>query len=363
MSRPDDPVLWARELQRIESLRGSYAKRGNPDADVTLGIAVANVDQLRGIALRHLKRYPEAIAALSESSTRLQKTWTLAGCAQPSPPARCAELDDLRALTASLEANVRRDQNDPDGMGRALGSSVAFSRRTSTYRERLNAAVAGLFGLQAFKPGGALLLAEMKAAIDERDNPRLLSIVAAADAAYGRMFTAVSWNLQTRKMRENDPRDFVDNTGIGIGRRQKYGMTDPDEDHATFVTVMVEEELFIDQQQGAPSPERIKRGGYASADDYLKNIRITDYVRAEMAAGNFEPVVKYLNQAWMFGTLSSSQGLVCLDPPPKIRFDEVARRLRIAPAGTVSPVTVEVFSALDEASRFVAGHCHARPRR
>jgi hypothetical protein len=366
-AHPDDPVLWTRELKRLDDVRLRLASGGDPAGDVFTAMAISKNQQLRGIAFRHLKRYGEALDALSSSAKLLESTWTRQGCAHPKPKARCDELNDLRARTMTYVARVHTDQHDIVRADRALHDAVVLSRDASKYPHRLAGIVGDLVQQEAFARAASLVLAEIKNALDHRNEQRVSASARVASSLFNELFFWISWDRQTGKLRDGDPRDFVDNHGIGLGKSMKYGMTDPSEDQATFVTARFREEKILGpnaHRSKADLAGMAKADGFTSTEDLIKNAKLTEYVRREMADGNFEPVAKYVHSEYMDDRFYTSSGVIlaCREWSSPVTFAEIDRRLREAPAGTVPPSTIEILTAFERGTQFLKVHCRAKAR-
>jgi hypothetical protein len=166
---------------------------------------------------------------------------------------------------------------------------------------------------------------------------------AASDAAsraswvMARIFGTVSWDMQTRELRERDPRDFVDTHGIGLGKSVKYGMADPEEDKATFATM-----IYIMERGKARSPETDLIG----------------YVLAQLAIDNVEPALKYLCAQYSL-TLEGFSDESCTrtvpDPTQRVRAAlDLAERSRPA---LLQPHLARALAAIRAAEAFLTEQC------
>ena len=90
---------------------------------------------------------------------------------------------------------------------------------------------------------------------------------------YLQIFYSISWNLISDNEREGSPDDFVNNSTVGTGSN-KYGRRGPEEDFATFGTLLISE---CEGRNGTREP-----------------CALTRHVRAQMRKGNFVPAAKYL---------------------------------------------------------------------
>jgi hypothetical protein len=152
------------------------------------------------------------------------------------------------------------------------------------------------------------------------------------------IFGTVSWDVQRRELRERDPRDFVDTHGIGLGKSVKYGMADPEEDEATFTTM-----IYIMERDEARSPETDLIG----------------YVLAQLAIDNVEPALKYLcvQYALTLGGFRSDESCTRTVPDPTQRVRaalDLAERSRPAP---LRPHLARALSALRAAEAFLTEQC------
>lgn len=362
-SNPDDQLLWSRELNLLRQFRRELVAISNPTTEVLRGIALANNDELQGIALRHLKRYDEALEALSRSEQHFLALSTQQGCDSVHPGSRCADIAEGRERVQWFIMLVHTNVGDSRRADAVRSDMVARSRTTTHYEDRLRRSVLELVQRDAFGTASALIVSELQHAIDTRHDNQLKVAARVGESMLELFFNGISWTAQN-KLRDGDPRDFVDNTGIGIGRRAKYGMTDPDEDMATFFTAKVLEELVTLKVGGAEFlTSMTKKGGYGSIEELVQNARLTDYVRREMADGNFEPVAKnaYLEVDDTLYNLAG-QVLVCRERASSIPFAEVSRRLRQAPAGTVAATTSEILAGFGRLVRFRDTHCRLKAR-
>ena len=258
-------------------------------------------------------------------------------------------------MTFTYEANVREDVGDRAQMTFALKSRVAASRSTTRYREYLATSLAKLVSLDDFPDATSLLLGEIRYVSETRDDSLLKTVEEIGSSYSLALFKGISWKPDG-SMRDLDPRDFVDNIGIGIGRQVKYGMTDWDEDDATFATAQYMEDAMAKYSER--NLLRLAEGaGYTSVDELRANSRLGDYVRREMMDGNFEPVVKLLVHEQLDFQLKAGKGAECPKRPSDFSFAEVRRRLREAPAGTVSTTTQDILFSVQSLAESLNANC------
>ena len=357
---PSDSSLWSQELDRVNAMRTKINALQAPAEDSTVAGALANNDQLRGIALRHLKRYHEALAALAASDQSLSSLWAVHRCNAEHATDECQLIAQLRAMTFTYMANVHEDMGNHAEMSSALKNAVAASRSTDRYQEFLVTSMARLVHLDDFTDATSLLLDEINNVSGVR-NDRLVKVVEEAGTSYSlALFQGISWKPDGG-IRDADPRDFVDNTGIGLGRQFKYGMTDWAEDHATFATAMVTEELYAKAATNDLVSEA-KRAGYGSADELRTNLRVPDFVRRELLDSNFEPVAKFLviEQLNFTFQLRPKEGQACPKHSSQFPFTEIRRRLREAPAGTVATTTQDILFSVERLVESLQTNCRTR---
>ncbi|HEY6644267.1 hypothetical protein [Povalibacter sp.] len=341
------PAHWQHELDRAAAIRSQLEQGPLPDANRQV-LALANNDQIRGIALGHLRRYPEALEALASAQKSLAAVWEKSGCESASASATCRDAAHLRTITYSLRGSILEETGDRVRSRAAFRDAVITARSLDEFERSLLTCVRGMIAADAFGEAAELLATEITAANADGHKERLKTVRGVADSFVRSLSYGVSWTAEG-SLRGSDPRDFADNTGMGIGRQIKYGMTDQYEDDATFFTVMALEELM---STSPPDPQDLARmatdGGYASTNEFLESVRVAEYARREMLDGNFEPAAKYMViDLLTFAFDDKLEPPKCPAAPRVASFDVVRQRLLEAPAGTVAPTTVEILLAVE----------------
>jgi hypothetical protein len=177
------------------------------------------------------------------------------------------------------------------------------------------------------------LLAAGRETIALQDRTAEARLTAKLGNFYRRVFALISWMPgQDKIRRSSDPRDFVDISGIGLGRGMKYGMIDESEDFATFLTAW----LLGDHDRGNGTP--MLPGGL-TAETVKAETDMVGYVRAQMDECNFEPAAKYLYFRYlMFGCYGDHLGYSA-PGPGDVTDGEVIARMRGVPSQLIDGTT------------------------
>jgi len=354
---PGDQKLWntelARQIQRTEKL--SKQERESP-LDPKLKLTIANSYQSQGIALRHLKRYEEALSALTHSIdvlAQMEKNYECKSSSSELPI--CGNIYDGIRLTFIYFANVYYDLSEMRNTEKYLERALEVPSTFEDFRHTLSRLVSLYLKQDDFQSALNIVLTAIEDELEYKHTKEVVTLSEMASSIYLRLFYTISWIPGTSDLRENDPRDFADRSGIGIGSNVKYGMTDPEEDSATFATLFFLQEL-ANSNEGKEYP---KAWGYRSYDDLLKNTDIEAYIRSQLADRNLEPAAKYLYNKYIrynFGEVSGRPFSCPNEQPNSVTFTEV--RKAIETGGEAIPHwTRYVIDLLFEGEQFLRTYC------
>lgn len=195
-------------------------------------------------------------------------------------------------------------------------------------------------------------LAHIFTAVDigRSSNNEMLTQAAArlGDRLISTLFDSISWDPTTGGRRSDDPRDFADDNNIGIGRSSKYGMTNPDEDHATFATLVFMSETLKNNPEFVESEE-------VNPEEYA----LDSYIRTQIAEQNFEPAAKYLLTIYLDGGFSSALNLADPTCPSSKRnlvsFEEILTPLD--KSQSTDPHTILIIRLASAIKEFLEERC------
>jgi hypothetical protein len=368
MSHPDDKEVWGRELERLEGYGEALEKARAQDPGAGLvNLAIANNLQLQGIALRHLKRYDEALQRLTASDKVLQNLRVRQGCQTPVPRDICAQISDQSALLLSFFVNVYVDRKDDVNVSKYLKLELRSAQTPDDYARRASAVVFRYLLNNDYDRAvkGGLITFDEAAVL--KDAERLKTASDILDSVYLKVFSNISWR-PTGERRGGDPRDFVEDKGLAIGADYKYGMTSSDEDHATFITF-----LFFREEVAAMKRSDVfaTEAGYESWEALQRNVDIERYVRQQMREAKFELAAKYLYGTYInFGWAPEGDHLKCVGRTrgnQSITFAEVERQLAGVHLGKPNDNTRHMIELLRTGYDSIRSHCskpgteHGRP--
>jgi hypothetical protein len=205
------------------------------------------------------------------------------------------------------------------------------------------------------------VLAELERALSHSRKDSIVSAAAAANSICLQLFTNISWDPKTGERRSDDPRGFADEYGLGIGKPFKYGMTNAEEDSATFATVFVTQELFAAYKgQTKTDPAFLEHSGYGSWEQLEKNLDIETYVRAQLADNIFEAPAKYLYEKYLrygFVVTPESNFHCPIITKGDVTFAEVKDSLARTPASKVDANTRRMIEILESLYNWLGTHC------
>jgi hypothetical protein len=359
LEHPDDAEAWGRELEHLRNIGDFIATMLAVQSSPTLRMADCNNRMLIGNALRHLKRYEEALDQLRQTERSLGGLFDELACDASRPDPLCADVREHLAMTSSFVADIWIARDEPNQVGRALKRAAEVSAKTDGHSLHVRQLVVWQIHHEQTGEAARTVLNEVGAE-DRAAGDRAVRESAArlAEGFYGAVFDSISWRpgKDSEVSRDADPRDFFDMYGIGIGRSVKYGMTDSDEDSATFKTVFFVQELM------RASPNEDWLSGYSSMDEMRKNYDIDAYVRQQMSQGNFEPAAKYVYVRYVDGRFGAIEdGSVACRPAEEgwITFDDLRDQLEAVPALGVPPSTMQAIEAFDNAYSYLESRCRA----
>jgi tetratricopeptide (TPR) repeat protein len=343
MKNPTDKKIWEIELKRIDKVGQLLLEdKSIPNLQQYIReLAISNNYQLRGVALRHLERYPEALESLKKSIELLTKLDNLHKCHVTSmASSACTDILHQFDLTYSFFSNVYCDMKDETNEGIYLN-------------QRLK-----------------ILFLSIEKAIASKDYEYIEYNIKEVERLYSQLFYRISWISGTKELRMRDPRNFADSVGIGIGNEYKYGMTDPDEDEATFFTLLyLAEEVKMNGPEHFLKLKSFEDIGYTTIDDIRANTDIEKYIRDQMTNGNFVPAVKYLYCRYFFTfphyslTHKGHPRFECKkEVSTNVTFKEVAQKLNSVSLKTIDPATIQAFQMMNEGYEFSEKLCHNKGR-
>lgn len=343
---PNDEELWTLELERTKELDIYLLQsKGNPG---TIGLQLASNLQLQGKAFRHLKRYSEAIGALTTSQQALNKVEEQSRCTVSPHNSICNIIRIAYRLTYSLLVDVYYDLKDRNNAEKYLILELQYSYQS----DRFDPVFEELFSLyrnsEDLDKAANTILDQFHNALASKDWRRISVTAMIADEFYDLLFVRISWSLDSHTLREYDARDFADIYGIGIGKTFKYGMVSPDEDESTFLSLI----MLV---RGDMVPQSI----YNSEEVTKRNYDLPKYVREQMIEGNFEPAAKYLFITSMGGFLGNNKRLLfCPDTRRgDVSFNEVEEALMKAPTLMVSASTRNILELFYRGHIFLKTYC------
>jgi tetratricopeptide (TPR) repeat protein len=363
MRNPEDQELWAAELERQKGLYELLALRGRSrPRDPLLALATANNLQLQGIALRHLKRYDESLRMLSRSLDVLAALQGLQDCLSGRRSSVCDEIVRLRMMTWAYFANVYDDLQDSSNTERYRKLALSLAETEADYRNHLGNLTSFYLRSDDWEHAIQVVFEEITDAVAHKHKVKTHVAYSVAQSVYRQLAEGLSWERKTARRRSDDPRDFVDNWGLGIGRTFKYGMTNAHEDSATMVSLFHQQRQFgFDQQRGIVLTDSEKYlTGYSSDEEFRRNLDVEQYVRLQLADGHFEFAAKYLYYRDLNSAFIETEAghLRCFaESASATSFDEVIERMETVPILTVSDYTRRAIQLLTLGAEFVRMNC------
>jgi hypothetical protein len=363
---PEDPKLWTLELKRQQQLSFFFqGLKKKPDVDRNyLGLAIANNYHLKGISLRHLKRYDEALAEHSAALPILNELYEHHRCSQRHNSTLCIQIRGQMQHGFLYMANVYSDLKDPDYNEKFIRSSLALATNFAELKYPFERLMTFHISQDQFDAAANLLHQEIEHRLFVRKLDEVAELAKIAEEFYSTLFNSISWYTWTSDRRQDDPRDFADMYGIGIGKNFKYGMVDPDEDSATFVTVFSVKEYVRGLLSDPKSNEDVlllaKHIGLRDIDELVKELDLDLYVREQLAQSNFEPVAKYLYVTLIRQKFYSEDGKYLNCPSEglsSLSIEEIKRQLEDTSVMTVSTRTVHLIELLYKGHEFLIKHC------
>lgn len=364
-ANPDDQELWDFELKRVQHnaqiLLNIIDDSNNDSAELLL--LISNNHQLVSIALRHLGKYEEALQELSKSEEILKSLENHHDCTLTTEVAICEDIREGLELTYSYFANVFGDMEDNINVEKYINLFFEFSAFPESGNSRFDYLLLFYVDREDYENALNIVFDEIKMAINNQDELEIQDKARYAEGIYYELYLSISWIPSTGKLRENDPRDFADNIGLGIGRDFKYGMVDPEEDHATFATISVMQGYFESNLINGEMFDEEEYGdflGYESRDEFRKNFDLETHIRAQLKEGNFEPVTKYLFFAYVDDHFETAEDdyLKCpIELPTNVTFNDVIERLEEVPSNTIPPQTIYVIERLYQGMQFLEQNC------
>jgi tetratricopeptide (TPR) repeat protein len=348
--RPDDSeAIWVTRLKAEEDLDAALAEEIKATRTPELLLFRANTKNTKGIALRHLRRFDEGIKALMEGNDILQQLQKDACGEQPVKSDLCSQIRHMKALTFIFLSNTYRDKADETNAQRYAALAVSTEPPSNRPNRFLPAYIELCVSKQNYLPAVDAILKALNEAITQNNDELFEVYGKLAESIFYEVFKSISWDPKTGKRLSEDARDFVDTHDVGVGRTVKYGMTDADEDHATFVTA-----FYVATKRRASLQGEERRKGSATKSGDEQNLALPDYIEQQLNAGNFEPVAKYLYVRFIgfkFGRLNE------LATPntgeEKITFPVVRRKLEQTPGLLVPQATLNAIEAFNRAFDFL----------
>jgi hypothetical protein len=358
MTHPEDPLIWEQELARQEGNRRKLeqVRTQGRDADL-VELAIANNLQIQGIALRHLKRYQEALEKLSESDNTLENLKHRLNCRSASPARLCGRFhEEARQLLAHF-THVYLDLNDDVSVEKYLKLQLRSAQNPEDYLRGTTTVLREYLTRNNYERAVQIALIGFEDTALNNKN-RLGEAKQIVMGVYLEVFRNISWRRPGDVRRSDDPRDFVENTGLAIDADYKYGMTSPEEDDATMGTLFLTRETVATLK---PSEEVARGLGYESWEALQANLDVEGYIRQQMAGGKFELAAKYLYEIYMeFGWVLEKNQLSCPEGSGgkrHITFAEVRDRLANPQADKVSSNTRKMIELLSLGYDFQKQHC------
>lgn len=364
MRNPDDQQLWNRELERLQETGMLFERSKTNSLDSSLvDLAISNNLQLQGIALRHLKRFNDALLKLNQSDKALQDLRLREHCRSSNPNPICPQIADQASQLLSFFTSVYIDLQDDRKAESYLTLALASAPTANEYGKQARDATKHCLLNNDLERAVRMGLMVLEQALRLKDSDRLQEASEVMQGVYLEVFRNISWLYLTGERRSNDPRDFVDNLGLAIGADYKYGMTNIDEDDATLVTLLFFKEEVANMK---PSAEFAEQAGYESWEALQKNVDVEGYIRQLMADNKFELATKYLYARYIDpGWAVKNSSLECINTNSGtqfVTFGEVERRLASVPPEQVSQNTREMIHLLRTAYDFIMQHCPKRVR-
>jgi len=354
-SEPEDKKLWELELIRLQAARADLQQRrrdgdaqGDPVGSAQTEIELILTFAREGLAFKTLGRHDAALAAFKASARQVDDL-VKDGCGRPFAADQCNTLAELRVNVAHsiAENHLERDEVDtaiaelgviPDKDAHAVAAAILFWR----------------IGQKGYKKALELLLA--RAASPTVEPAGKTAATESLEYLFLRIFHSISWDPETGERRSSDPRDFADDHGLGLHKSFVYGMTDKDEDSATFSTLLYSQDMSSSLKF---APKEYASLGYASPEDYRRDHDINAHIRSQLAAGNLEPVAKYLYVWYLrynFGGMSFG-GCAQAVRDGAVTFEEVFDGIERLSASTLDPWTLQVIEMEDAGYRFLRSQC------
>lgn len=324
-------------------------------------LAIINHLQRKAIALRHLKRYSEALHELTKAENKLSKLQQEFKCESGAKNSPCKDINHLFSMTHTYFSNVYQDIEDKFNAEKYLKLAINFSRGYPEYYRYLGYLIYFYGVNNDFHQALNITLTLLEKAIASKNKEEIYKLSVLAKNLYYQLFQSISWDLQTGQLREKDPRDFMDTNGIGIGRISKYGMSQKEEDLPTFVAVQIGYELMTITKpfKEEDLAKRAKQQSYGSVENLKKNYNIKEYVIEQISQDNFEPIVKYLSYkiGTNFHVIEEEKFKCSSDKEVDINIDLVKEKLENSPANTVQNSTIQAIEIIDLGNQFLNKYC------
>lgn len=385
MQNPDDLNLWTEELKRQEAegielaerklglvaLTGRVAAEREPG----LELAIANNHQRQGISMRHLKRYQDALSQFSESQVVLDDLERGLQCDYPSAMSVCNQIREQYHLLYEYSFYVYFDLNDDANIKKYARLALDSVSNSAEYSLQVRNIIYLYQSRGQYDRTLDMVFDAIEQALTRSKQEEVLGASQIASQLLRELFTTISWIPETGKRRSNDPRDFADSHGLGIGRPFRYGMTSPAEDHATFATVFYTQEQVARSADDPKSRYRADNDGYASWEELEVNVDVEGYVRAQLADNNFEPAAKYLYFKYLhtrfycppgdWTRLRNTPSYCKSGAYPRcpviktsdVTFSEVMKKLSETPLSRVDANTSHIIDLLYHAYDWLSRHC------
>jgi hypothetical protein len=294
-------------------------------------------------------RNSEALEALERAEQAMVVMTFLGGCLEQSSVA-CGQIGEQEKRCLYLGVLIESRLGHDEAVRERLLAAV--SRSDDSDSEEVDTLLKLLLSRYItrsdFESAYAVLFTVIDGAV-LAGRPSLMSKVGERSGTLSlALFESVSWDFRSKKRRSDDPRDFVDDGVIGLKLSSKYGMTDPEEDHATFGTM-----LFVEEEAKAePRYLEIRK-----IEDPAE-VNLTGYLRTLMAQGKFELVAKYLIFSYIFEISHEANGTALLCPrrsPEMVAPAEVV--LALDKATNVPERTATVIRLIDAVISAVEKRC------
>jgi hypothetical protein len=391
-ANPSNSPLWTIELQRQESIQVafratrarvllSYLVRLLRTASPTLWsvvpelhhatnarnlavfteLALANVHNCKGIAHRHLGQYERAATEQHEALRILNALIYLnkAIGVPVHPPQGAPDLTHALSQTHRYLLDTYFDADDMHNYKKYVAIFLQQFPEYGQYKPLLADLVMISGRHDDFDLASRQLLHAIEDRFEANASDEVERCCHLAEHLYRLLYYSISWVPGKDELRKDDPRDFADTDGIGIGKETKYGMADRDEDVTTFFTL-----FFIQDLIRSVPPDQLAEAarlrGFASISELQKNVDLEGYVKQQLKEGNLEPIAKYLYILYIDSAFYDGKGRYLEGglgtrgaDSRRITFDEVAKELRDQGKGNDSGHSRRIIAQFRDAYRFV----------